>query len=217
MLQLAIYDQMHMCSIDMVGAFLYQEYPESLKPLYVILPKAVAEVCNLDPKATYQVKKYIYGLPDSGRAYYIAYRDHLTSSGYAITTVDPCLFVRLTEDRRTYVWTHVDDTIAASTHESELSLLKDNLEWRFKIIINDFTKHLGINIDRLDSGAVKLRQRKLLGALLEEYPPTRRKANQPQRTSRTNANDNVNDQVNEPCEQREYLHLLGMLNYIAHT
>jgi hypothetical protein len=53
MLQLEIYDQMHMCSIDTVGAFLYQEYLESLKLLYVILPKAVAEVCNLDPKATY--------------------------------------------------------------------------------------------------------------------------------------------------------------------
>jgi hypothetical protein len=60
MLQLAIYDQMHMCSIDTVGAFLYQEYPESLKPLYVSLPKAVAEVCNLNPKTTYRVKKYIY-------------------------------------------------------------------------------------------------------------------------------------------------------------
>jgi hypothetical protein len=64
---------------------------------------------------------------------------------------------------------------------------------------------------------VKLRQRKLLGALLEEYPPTGRKANQPQCTSRTKANDNMNDQVIEPCEEREYLHLLGMLNYIAHT
>lgn len=26
MLQLAIYDNMHMCSIDTVGTFLYQEY-----------------------------------------------------------------------------------------------------------------------------------------------------------------------------------------------
>jgi hypothetical protein len=60
MLQLAIYDQMHMCSIDRVGAFVYQEYPESLNPLYVILPKAVAEVCNLNPKTTYRVKIYIY-------------------------------------------------------------------------------------------------------------------------------------------------------------
>jgi hypothetical protein len=60
MLQLAIYDGMHICSIDTVGAFLYQEYLESLKPLYIVLPVAVAEACNLDPKTTYQVKKYIY-------------------------------------------------------------------------------------------------------------------------------------------------------------
>ncbi len=32
----------------------------------------------------------------------------------------------------------------------------------------------------------------------------------------TDAN-NVNDHDQEPCEQREYLHLLGMLNYIAHS
>jgi hypothetical protein len=112
---------MHMCSIDTVGAFLYQEYPEALKPLYVILPKAVAEVCNLDTKAMYWVKKYIYGLPDSGRAYYIAYKDYLMCSGYTITTSDPCLFVRLTEDKRSYVWIHFDYTIAVSTHESELN------------------------------------------------------------------------------------------------
>ena len=217
MLQLAIYDQMHMCSIDTVGAFLYQEYPESLKPLYVILPKAVAEVCNLNPKTTYRVKKYIYGLPDSGRAYYIAYRDHLVNSGYVMTSADPCLFVRLTKDIRTYVWIHVDDTIAASTHESEFILLKNNLEQKFKITINDFTKHLGINIDRLNSGAVKLRQRKLLGNLFEEYPPSGRRANQPQRISRNDAMNTVDDQGNQPCDQREYLHLLGMLNYISHT
>jgi hypothetical protein len=57
MLQLAIYDGMHIWSIDPVGAFLYQEYPESPKPLYIVLPVAVTEACN--PKTTYWVKKYI--------------------------------------------------------------------------------------------------------------------------------------------------------------
>ena len=79
-----------------------------------------------------------------------------------------------------------------------------------------FKYNLGINIERLESGAVKLRQRKLLGALFDEYPPSGRKVNQPQRAKRMDAN-NVNDQDKEPCEQREYLHLLGMLNYIAHS
>jgi hypothetical protein len=63
---------------------------------------------------------------------------------------------------------------------------------------------------------VKLRQRKLLGALFEEYPPSGRKASQPQRLNR-NDEHGVNDQGKEPCGQREYLHLLGMLNYIAHS
>ncbi len=92
-----------------------------------------------------------------------------------MTSADPCLFVRSTKDIRTYVWNHVDDTIATSTHESEFILLKNNLEQNFKITIKDFTKHLGINIDRLNSGAVKLRQRKLLGSLFEEYPPSGRR------------------------------------------
>ena len=66
MLQLAIYYKMHMCSIDTVGAYLYQEYPSTLKPLYMKLPRDVAEVCDLDPRTTYRVKKYLYGLPDAG-------------------------------------------------------------------------------------------------------------------------------------------------------
>ena len=118
-----------------------------------------------------------------------------------MTSADPCLFVQLTKDIRTYVWIHVNDTIAATAHESEFIFLKNNLEQKFKITINDFTKHLGINIDRLNSGAVKLRQQKLLGNLFEEYPPTGRRVNQPQPISRNDATKTVNDQGNQPCEQ----------------
>jgi hypothetical protein len=101
-------------------------------------------------------------------------------------------------------------------HKKEIEQLKQCLKQKFDITSHDFTKHLGINVERLESGAVKLRQRKLLRALFEEYPPSSRKANQPQRVNR-NDEHGVNDQGKEPCEQREYLHLLGMLNYIAHS
>jgi len=213
MLQLAVYDKMCVCSIDTVGAFLYQEYPETLKPLYIILPTSVAKACNLVSKTTHRVKKYIYGLPDSGRAYYLAYRDQLLASGYKMTTTNQCLFVRLIDEDnlRTYAWIHVDDTIVTSTHERELDLLKENLQLKFKITTHDLTRHLGINIGWLESGAVKLQQRKLLGALFGEYPPTEKKANQPQRIARNDARG-VNEQGDEPCKQCEYLHLLGMLN-----
>ncbi len=55
-----------------------------------------------------------------------------------------------------------------------------------------------------------------MSALFDEYPPTGRKADQLQQITRTDAS-NVNDQAKEPWEQHEYLHLLRMLNHIAHS
>jgi hypothetical protein len=92
-----------------------------------MLPASVAKACNLDRKTTYRVKKYIDELPDAGRANHIAYRDHLITSDYAMTTSDHCLFARFIPKQgiRTYVWTHVDDTIVATTHEKETDYLKE--------------------------------------------------------------------------------------------
>ena len=157
-----------MCSIDTVGAYLYQEYPSTLKMLYMKLPRDVAEVCNLDPRTTYRVKKYLYGLPDAGGAYYVAYRNHLIAEGYTMTASDPCLFVRLIPKKSiiTWVWVHVDDTCVASTSLEELERLKESLKKKFEINANELTKHLGVNIEALEDGSMLLRQRKLLGALM---------------------------------------------------
>jgi hypothetical protein len=101
-------------------AFLHQEYPASLKPLYIVLTASVAKVCNLDPKVMYRVKEYIYGLPDA-TSYYIAYRNHLIVSSFVMTTFD--LLVRLMPEQglRTYVWIHVDDAKVESNHEKNRS------------------------------------------------------------------------------------------------
>ena len=58
-LQLSIYDKMHMASFDTVAAYLYQQYPQHLKPLYL---KTVALACGLDPDVLCRVSKYLYGL-----------------------------------------------------------------------------------------------------------------------------------------------------------
>jgi len=39
-------------------------------------------LCNLDPDAEYRINKYIYGLPDSGRAFYYLYKSVLEKEGY---------------------------------------------------------------------------------------------------------------------------------------
>ena len=70
MLQVAVHDRMQIQLVDTKAAYLCQVYPEDATPIYIKLPKRVA---NLNPEQTYRVKKYMYGLPDAGRAYYDAY------------------------------------------------------------------------------------------------------------------------------------------------
>jgi hypothetical protein len=43
----------------------------------------------------------------------------------------------------------VDDAIAASTHENELDYHRESLKQKFKITAHDFTKDLGINVEKL--------------------------------------------------------------------
>ena len=216
LLQLAVHDRMHMSTFDTVAAYPYQEYPQSLKPLYIKLPKLVAEACGLNPNITYRVKKYLYGLPDAGRAYYIAYTDHLIQAGYSSTASDPCLFTKSDPQRnmRTYVWFHVDDTFVASTHPEEIANFKDCLADKFKITTNpEVSGHLGVNYEHLPSGAIKLSQEKLLGEIFNEYPPRKYDSSCPQRIS-SRDKELINS---EPVDQGEYLHLLGMLMYMTHS
>ena len=81
------------------------------------MPAKVMEACGIPSDTLYRVRKYIYGLPDSGRAYYLAYAELLMSAGYMKSRCDPCLFMKVDKStgERVYIWTHVDDTFVAAT------------------------------------------------------------------------------------------------------
>ncbi len=70
--QVAIIDRMHVRIIDTVEAYLYQTYP-SLPAIYIKMLFKVMEACKIPANVVHRIEKYIYGLPDSGRAYYQAY------------------------------------------------------------------------------------------------------------------------------------------------
>jgi len=211
--QIAIIDRMKMCTVDTVGAYLYQTYPDDADPLYLRLPPNVAQACGMDANQIYRIKKYLYGLPDSGRAYYKAYSAHLATHGYARTPSDPCLFVKITPTSRTYVFTHVDDTFVCSTDVHELTKFQNALRERYKITVNEeVNEYLGIKMTNLSNGDVKLTQPKLLSGLFEEHKDDidyNKSVLSPQRLTHLQDNDQT------PMDQTEYLHLLGALIYLT--
>jgi hypothetical protein len=118
----------------------------------------------------YRIRKYLYGLPDAGLAYYKAYSAHLEAGGYSRTVSDPCLFIKLDGNHRTYVWTHVDDTFISYTIASELASFQARCRLRFDITVSgNEKKYLGIKLSSQSNGDVVLTQPKLLGTLEMEF------------------------------------------------
>jgi hypothetical protein len=214
LLQLSIYDNMFMATYDTVAAYLYQTYPAQAKPLYLRLPRRVAQACNIPPDQTYRVKKYLYGLADAGRAYYLAYSKLLTEKGYTKSLSDPCLFYRLVPEQgiRTMVWFHVDDTFVASTHKEELDLYEQSVKSQFRITADyEVTKHLGITMTKLADGSIKLTQPKLLADIINEFP-TDGTAKYPMKLTGRKPLTHY-----PPVDRTVYLSLLGKLMYLGHS
>ena len=212
LLQASIHEEMHMATYDTIAAYLYQYYPQHFKPLYVRFPKKLAEACGLDPHTLYRVLKYLYGLPDAGRAYYEAYSAHLVEHGYIKSISDPCLFYKLDHSRnlRTWIWFHVDDTLVSSTHKEELTIFENILKLKFQITADyDVTSHLGITLTRKDDGSIKLTQPKLLAEILQEYDSS---------TSMYPATVTAKDPASTAAiESSTYLRLLGQLMYLTNS
>jgi hypothetical protein len=213
--QLAILDSMHTCIVDTVGAYLYQDYPDDATPLYLKLEPHVAEALGLNPTATYRIKKYLYGLPDSGRAYYRAYSEHLIAEGYTRTLSDPCLFIKIANGHRTYVWIHVDDTFVASTDKNELEVFQRVVGKKYQYTVqHDVESYLGIAITRLPDGTVRLTQPKLLAELFAEFEDMiigQRAVTTPH----SGKSEMSPDWDSTPIERQKYLHLLGALLYVT--
>ena len=216
MLQIAVHDRMHIQLIDTKSAYLCQDYPQDVTPLYIKLPKRVAEAINLDPNQTYRVLKYIYGLPDAGRAYYDAYSSHLMENGFSRAASDPCLFFKVhASTRRVYVWIHVDDTLIAADVLEDIEDFKRVMTKRFEITVNaEADHHLGVNIQKFPDGSLKLTQSKLLNTVFEECRDAlRSKSNRPAVPLKPTREDDDS----EPYDRKKFLHLLGMLNYLLRS
>jgi hypothetical protein len=153
--QLPIINQMETCTLDVTGAFSCQEYPIDAPQLYLQLPANVAALCG------FASQRYIYGLPDAGRAYYQAYERHLIDNGYTCPASDPCLFYKVAGSIRAYAFCHVDDILLCSTNSQEVFAFKEMMIKRFKITSNQpVTEYLGISVVELSDGSVKLLQPK---------------------------------------------------------
>ena len=157
-------------SADVVGAFLYLDYPDDKAHIYLVLEDHVADLLNEPRGCWYRIKKYIYGLPDAGKAFYEMYRDYLVEHGYMPTISDPCLFHRVNGKDVTYIRIHVDDTYVCGSSQLMVDELFNVLKMKFEITTKEVVdSYIGIKHERLKSGDLKMTEPKLLSKLFKVW------------------------------------------------
>lgn len=167
-----------------------------------------------DKTKVLKLKRAIYGLKQSSRAWYKRVDEVLLKLGYKRSDTEPCLYVKSRDKLITMITVYVDDFLIFSNDNPETESVKKELSSKFKI--KDLGKAkdcLGLHINRdYDKGFITLDQRKYIDQILKQFNMSDCKSvSTPMDNSipLNSENDNVFDK-NVPYRQ-----LIGSLMYLA--
>ena len=148
--------------IDIVGAYLYGSLEEEIymeEPECFKTTRTGNTVCKL--------KKSLYGLKQSARQWNRKFTDALRSLGLEAAASDPCLFTNKTFDL--FFALYVDDGLVAGNDEKAVAKIISLLEDKFKVTVGDMHSFVGIQIERLPNGHMKLHQESYTKRILSRF------------------------------------------------
>jgi Reverse transcriptase (RNA-dependent DNA polymerase) len=194
--------------LDVKNAFLHGDF---LEEVYMEVPpdfgtkQTVDKVCRL--------KKSLYGMKQSSRAWFDRFRKTMVGMGYRQTNADHTVFFRRYGDHITVLAVYVDDMIISRNDECEIALLKKKLGKEFEVKdLGQLRYFLGIEIAR-GAERIILSQRKYVLDLLTETDMLGcRPAVAP-----IDQKFKLSAEAGEPIDRERYQRLVGRLIYLSHT
>jgi hypothetical protein len=196
--------------LDVKNAFLHGELQEEV---YMEIPpgfgtsQTTGKVCRL--------KKSLYGLKQSPRAWFDRFRRAVRAMGYGQCNGDHTVFYRhsLSNRKITILAVYVDDIIITGDDEEEIKRLKGCLSNEFEVKdLGNLKYFLGIEVARTEKG-ISLCQRKYTLDLLSDMGMMGCRA----APTPIEQNHQVTAQSGELVNKEDYQKLVGRLLYLCHT
>jgi hypothetical protein len=215
-LQLAVIHKLHMATMDIKSAYLNAALPPDADWIITTLEPHIAEVCGLDPKQEYRIANALYGLPDSGRIFYLHYKNALLAEGYTMSQFDHCLFFRISPTETTYIIVYVDDTFIFSNTQANIDQVITSVGRHYEVTLDrDASSFLGLSLTHNPDGTVTITQPKLLKKLFALYPPRSNTKSAAAPTHPYPPLPRDSDPAPAPSDTYAYLRLLGILLYLT--
>ena len=114
--------------MDVTTAYLQGELDDEI---YAKMPENCYEVSQ--EQKVFRLKKAMYGLKQSGRAYNRKLCKVLTELSFTQSKADQCVFHKKTIDEYTIIAVYVDDLLIATNNEENLRLTKQKFWDKFKM------------------------------------------------------------------------------------
>lgn len=200
--------------MDVEGAYLYADLEEEV---YIQQPEGYLDQEN--PTGVLRLKKAIYGLKQSARAWYGRLSDHLTTLGFTANAVDPSLFQRTRGEKIFMVQVYVDDLGLANNCPEELREFKEAMRSEFRMKeLGRTTYYLGIHFEHHpEARTIHMHQQLYITQLLEKFQL------QDSKVARTPLEENhtlIKEEEwglgeKEEMARTPYAQLVGSLNYLS--
>ena len=160
-----------------------------------------------------RLKKSLYGLKQSPRAWFDRFRHAVCDMGYMQCNGDHTVFYRHQNQKITILAVYVDDIIITGDDEVEIVKLKGCLSKVFEVKdLGKLKYFLGIEVARSPKGIV-LSQRKYTLDLLSDMGMLGCRA----APTPIDQNHKVTAMSGEPVDKERYQKLVGRLLYLCHT
>jgi len=190
--------------IDYSNAFCQAEIEEEV---YVELPKDFGDKQGRD--MVLKLNKSLYGTKQAPRAWFLKLKESLEDRGFHQSKLDPCFFIH---PDMVYL-NYVDDGILIGKNGPKIESMIDDLCTTLELTREgDLSAFLGIQIDKIENGSLRLTQEGLIKRVLEAT-----KMQECRPTMTPAVKDTLGADVDgEPAEEQwNYRSVVGMLLYLA--
>jgi hypothetical protein len=173
---------------DIKTAFLYGDLKEDI---FMRQPEGFNDgtdrVCKL--------LKSLYGLKQAPRCWRERLTKFLLKLKFYQSKADPCFYIYIENNKLMLLVMYVDDGYIIASHKILIDEFLNELSKEFEITsTTDVKNFLGIEIERLDNGAIFVHQSKYIKSILERF--NMQEANSVSTPIETNWNDNNNANMN---------------------
>ena len=201
---------------DVEGAYLNGNLDEEL---YLTPPDAV--VLNNPRCNVLRLRKSIYGLRQSGRAWWLELSDALESLGFNRVQDEWGLHTRINKDgSSTIVLIYVDDILVAATSRDETLKVLNSLNDRWRTSSLGPPQHiLGLRVQLLPNGSYGLSQTTYIETMARKYEVTNLKGGKsaPLPTVKQLSTLHPSSPKLEKPQAQTYLELVGILLWLANA